>query len=161
MTAKRPKKQHKKSGRPQRTPEEVAENGGDTCEKPKDWEKAVSAAYLRYVEWRRSRKDVASALGMGERTLARWEISPWWRDAQADAMARWCGGVVLDSCRTVSDAINDGDVQTARWALERLMPAMAPPRVRNEHTGEGGGPIETRATVVQYPINKRDETGEA
>ena len=113
-----------------------------TCKKPHDWEKAVSCAYLRFIDWKRSQESVAKSVGVSVRSLGRWEASDWWPTAQAEAMHRWCGGVVAGASKTIIEAVEAGDTITARWALERLMPIMRPPTQRNEHTGKDGGPVE-------------------
>lgn len=55
----------------------------------------------------------------------------------------------------------DGDVapkdRLAAWQI-LMAYAYGKPRQRHEHSGPDGGPIETKAAVVQYPINPRDDS---
>ena len=48
-------------------------------QKPHDWDKAVSVAYLRLRN--DSQADAAKSAGVGERTVRRWENSEWWPKA--------------------------------------------------------------------------------
>ncbi len=51
--------------------------------KPRDWDKAISVAYLRLRD--ESQADAAKPAGLGERTVRRWEKSAWWLQACLEA----------------------------------------------------------------------------
>ena len=51
----------------------------DAVGKPRDWDKAMSAAYLQLFGL--SQEEAAKGAGVGERTLQRWEVSDWWPKA--------------------------------------------------------------------------------
>lgn len=56
--------------------------------------------------------------------------------------------------QVILDALDDGDVQTARWLLDKT-DGKAKESV--ELTGKGGGPLETKNTVTVYiPDNGRE-----
>ena len=107
----------------------------DIVTKPHDWDKAVSVAYLRLLGL--SQKKAAKGAGIGERTLARWELSEWWPDACAEAVDRWMQQLEIECRSTIMAAVKAGDVQTAVKMLERIDKRLAPPRYSHgiEHSG--------------------------
>ena len=108
----------------------------DVVEKPQNWEKSVSVAYLRLLGL--SQKKAAKGAGIGERTLARWELSAWWPDACREAVDRWMQQVEIEARTTVMAAIKEGDVATAWKVLERIDKRLAPPRQQLgvQHSGQ-------------------------
>lgn len=124
--------------------DEVAEKT-DTVERPRDWDKAVSAAYLRSIGF--SQPKAAASAGVGERTLARWELSAFWKDALDEAQDRWLSGL-RQNARTLllaSMASEDGDPALALRVLERLEAPLHPKHTM-EHTGAEGGIIQVNVT---------------
>ena len=76
--------------------------------------------------------------GIGERTLARWELSDWWPDACHEAVDRWMQQVEIEARSTVMQAIKEGDVVTAMKVLERIDKRLAPPKQSHDinHSGD-------------------------
>ena len=122
--------------------------------KPRDWDKAVSAAYLRLIG--RSQEEAAKHAGVGERTLQRYEVSEWWPQACREAESRWLKGLVFISQQTLFKAIEAGDANLAFRVTERHIKALAPPSQRHEHSGPDGAPIETQHVHVYVPDNGRN-----
>lgn len=113
-------------------------------EEPRDWDTAVAAAYIRVIGG--TQKQAAAAAGCGERTLRDWENSDFWERAKQEAADRWLNGVVAHSRKTIIQHLEgpDGDPNLALKLLERLDDKLLPPKVRAEHSGPNGGPIETK-----------------
>ena len=125
----------------------------DAVGKAQDWDKAVSAAYLRLTGL--TQKQAAKSAGIGFRTLQRWEVSPWWPDACHEASDRWLKGLVEVSQRTLYGAIDGGDANLAFKVTERRIPELAPPRIAHELFGKGGGAIEI--TSVEHNVAEDDD----
>ena len=108
----------------------------DVVKKPQNWDKAVSAAYLRLLGL--SQGKAANCAGIGERTLARWELSDWWPEACGGAVSRWMKQLEIECRTTIMAAVKAGDVTTAVKMLERIGKRLAPPRQLHgvEHSGE-------------------------
>lgn len=106
----------------------------DTVTRPQNWDKAVSAAYLRLTSY--SQKDAAKGAGVGERTLIRWEKSDWWPRALEEAANRWLQHLTAVSRRTLFAAIKAGDADKALKILERVDPRLAPPKQQIYHSGQ-------------------------
>ncbi len=108
----------------------------DVVTKPHDWDKAVSVAYLRLLGL--SQKKAAKGAGIGERTLARYELSEWWPEACGEAVDRWMQQLEIEARSTVMQAVKEGDVATAWKVLERIDRRLAPPRLSHavEHSGD-------------------------
>ena len=108
----------------------------DVVTKPHDWDKAVSVAYLRLLGL--SQKKAAKGAGIGERTLARYELSEWWPEACREAVDRWMQQLEIEARSTVMQAVKEGDVATAWKVLERIDKRLAPPRQQLgvEHSGD-------------------------
>ena len=121
--------------------------------KPRDWDKAISAAYLRLCK--NSQTDVAKVVGLGLRTIGRWENSAWWPEACRDAESRWLKGLVYVAQQTLFKAIEGGDAGLAFRVAERRIKELTPPSQRHEHSGFEGGPIETKHVHVYIPDNGR------
>ncbi len=124
--------------------------------KPRDWDKAISVAYLRLRE--ESQADAAKSAGIGERTVRRWENSKWWPQACLEAGSRWLQGLVYVSQQTLFAAIDGGDANLAFKVIERRIPELAPPRIAHELFGKGGGAIEI--TSVEHNVAEDDEDEE-
>ncbi len=108
----------------------------DVVAKPRTWDKALSAAYLRLLGL--SQEKAAKGAGIGERTLIRYEMSGWWPSACAEAVDRWMHQLEIECRTTIMAAVKGGDVQTAVKMLERIDKRLAPPRLTHgiEHSGE-------------------------
>jgi hypothetical protein len=99
------------------------------CEKPQDWDKAVSAAYLWLLG--ATKEKVASGVGVDVTTIYRWTASEWWLTAEHEAMSRWLHDLRADVANRLPAFVRT-DPTTARWAAERLIDALAPPTQRHE-----------------------------
>lgn len=115
-------------------PDKVA-GYSDPVGKPRDWDKAVSASYLRMIGY--SQVDAAAGAGVGERTLIRWEQCSWFEDARKEARDRWLNDLTAQSRATLFTAIEDGDAKRALEILERVDPTLAPPAHRHDFQGDG------------------------
>lgn len=104
-------------------------------DEPRDWETAVSAAYLRSLGGQFTQEVVCAMVGVCRRTLGRWEKADWWPRAKSEAVERWLQGLVHESTGTLLKEIRKGDAASARWALERLIPELAPPAQKHDHSG--------------------------
>ena len=126
----------------------------DTVEKPQDWEKAVSAAYMRLLG--APQRVAAEAADIGARTLIRWEKSDWWPKALEEANDRWFHRLTSASRRTLLKAIRKGRSDQALTVLERVDPRLMPPKQRHELSGPDGGAIPTEVTVTRRVITADD-----
>jgi DNA-binding CsgD family transcriptional regulator len=115
-------------------PKEITAPAG-VVEKPHNWEKAVSVAYLRSTG--DTQEEAATSVGVSERTVRGWEASSWWPDAVAVAHQRWLQGCDQKARSALSKALSDSDhyAPTARWWADRRIPELAPPKTRSEITG--------------------------
>lgn len=113
--------------------------------RPKHWDKMVSAAYLRIL--RQTQEQAAEAVGRSARTVREWESSPLWPEAQAEARQRWLDEAADRARKAVLDSLDMGNADLGFRLLERVDPALAPPKVRNEHSGPGGAPIPMNLRV--------------
>jgi hypothetical protein len=100
---------------------------GDPIEAPRDREKALSAGYLRLLG--ASQVEAAKATGVDPRTLGRWESCSWWPEVQNECAARWLDGLTAKA-RAGLEAAVQKDGYLSLKVLERLEPALAPPRMR-------------------------------
>ena len=98
--------------------EEIVAEKLNVVEKPRDWDKAVSVAYLRLIGL--TQKKAASGAGIGVRTLRRYELSDWWPDACGEAVGRWMQQLAIECRTTIMAAVKAGDVVTAVKMLERI-----------------------------------------
>ena len=103
-----------------------------------DWDKCVSAAYLRYMG--KNQTDAAVAVGVVRETLSRWERSPWWTEAQREAEERWLQGLAAKAREGLEEAVSD-DGNLALKVLERIDRRLAPPSQRSEVTFPDGPPV--------------------
>jgi hypothetical protein len=105
----------------------------DPVERPRDWEIAVSCAYLRLTG--ASQKEAAAAAGGSDRQLREWEKCSWWADAEREAQQRWLRGIDSRARVALERALDNPDesATTARWWADRRVSELAPPKVRQEH----------------------------
>ena len=108
---------------------------------PKYWEKRIAAAYLRLLGM--SQAQAAVAVGRHERTLWTWEQEPSWALAQQLARARWLGETGDAARRAVLKQLEAGDGELGLKLLERLDPALAPPKHKVD--------VDFTARVVRLP----------
>ena len=114
-------------------------HSSDPVQKPHSWDKAVSASYLRLLGG--TQEGVAESVGIGVRTLIRWEKCSWWPQVEAEATSRWLAGLRGKAMGALDDLVDIREPATVRFVAERAIPEMAPPKIRQEVTGEDGGPI--------------------
>lgn len=126
----------------------------DRVNRPADWDKAVSAAYLRLLG--ASLRAAASGAGVGERTMERWVHCDWWPKAMEEAADRWMNDLTAAARKTLLKAVQDGRSDQALTILERIDPRLMPPKQRHEHSGPGGAPIPTEVTVTRRVITADD-----
>lgn len=86
----------------------------------------MSVAHLRATD--HTQEEAASLAGVGKRTLERWEQSPWWTQAVAEALVRWRSGLLAKSRRSLEAGIAK-DPDLALKIVERLDPELRPPKV--------------------------------
>lgn len=104
------------------------------------WDKVVSAAYLRMIG--HTQEEAAIAVGRNERTIRAWESDKeMWARAREEARGRWLHEVEDASRRSVLKAAGR-NAELGLKILERIDPALAPPRQKLEHTGKDGGPLQ-------------------
>jgi len=123
--------------------------------KPHNWDKAVSVAYLRLLGL--SQKKAARGAGIGERTLARWELSEWWPEACREAVDRWMQQLEIEARTTVMAAIKEGDVVTAMKVLERIDKRLAPPRQSHDISHSGDITATVRAMSDEELMDRANE----
>jgi hypothetical protein len=106
--------------------------------RPQNWDKAISVAYLRLLG--ATQVDAAERAGVSERVIRDWEISVWWKDAIAEARGRWLRGVESGAMNGILEGLGDPNeyAAMARWAAERILPEMAPPKHKLEASGVDG-----------------------
>lgn len=130
-------------------------DSSDNGQRPQDWEKALSVAYLRCLG--QTQKVAAEAAGVGERTIQAWEASSWWHTAVAEANARWLAGVAEKAKRALAISLDANDAQSARWVLERMLPELSPPKQRSEITGKDGEAIKV-VQIIREPVDPSNGT---
>ena len=106
----------------------------DPVARPRDRDKALSAAYLRILG--HTQTEAASGAGCAERTLRQWESCSWWPEILAEAESRWLSGLMSKARGTL---LRNMDANLALKILERRIPELAPVKQHVEH----GGSIET------------------
>lgn len=119
------------------------------------WDKVVSAAYLRMIG--ATQEAAAAAVGRSGRTIRSWESEEeLWTHARAEARSRWLTDAEDAARSAVLKSMQLGNADLGKWLLERVEPALAPPKQRHELGGQGGQPIEV---VVTRRIVRVDGTG--
>ena len=99
----------------------------DPIKAPRNREAAMSVAYLRLLG--ASLSEAAKATNVSARTVGRWESCSWWPDVQREAAERWLEGLTARARRGLEGAVLE-DGRLALQVLERIEPALAPPRRR-------------------------------
>lgn len=124
--------------------------------RPRYWDKMVSAAYLRMMG--ATQAECAKSVGRSRRTIQLWESdTETWAQARAEASERWLAEATDAARRAVLAEVRAGNAEFGFRILERVDRRLAPPKQKHEHTGRGGGPIETTSTVQVYiPANGRE-----
>ena len=117
----------------------------DPVTKPHNREKALSACLFRLLG--ATQREAAESARVGERTLRQWEKCSWWIALEDEARARWCRGLAAKARVTLEKGIEDGDLRSARWALERLEPRLRPSVGPPEVTGLDGEGFFTKKSV--------------
>lgn len=117
----------------------MADSSSET-KAPQDREKAISAAYLRTLG--ASQADTAKQVGIGERTLRRWEDCSWWPEIRHEAMDRWLAGTKSRAMVALGHLLDGLEPTTVRFTLERLMEEFEPPRQRSELSTPPGQPLQ-------------------
>ncbi len=97
----------------------------DPVRAPRNREVAVSVAYLRLQG--ATQAEAAGATNVDPRTVVRWESCSWWPEVQREASARWLEGLAAAARRGLGAAVSENGALALR-VLERLEPALAPPR---------------------------------
>ena len=125
-----------------------------SCKAPRDWDKAISAAYLRLLG--ATQETAAKNVGVKERAICRWEGSDWWPQAVAEGRHRWLQTGDSSCMRSlVQDMNRKDDATTARWWADRRIPEFAPPKQRATHSGDSG-----RVVINGFVHLGQDETPE-
>jgi hypothetical protein len=116
-----------------------------------------------------SLRGICASDGMPARsTVARWVVEDTEGFSAQYARAREMQAeLLIDEIVEIADEAEDREnapaikvrVDTRIWAAGRLRPKVYGPKVALEHTGSGGGPIETVVTY-QLPDNGRDNGGD-
>lgn len=110
---------------------------------PRDWFKWSLGAYLRSLG--HSQGDAARAVGVGERTLRRWETDPRWAVFRQCSEELWLQDVYEVARLAVMRKIAEGDAELAMRILERKLPGLAPVA-----PGAPGAPIQA-GVVINLP----------
>ncbi len=124
----------------------------DPVKRPRNWDKAVSVAYLRMLG--ASQEVSSKEAGCAQRSVVDWERCSWWKDAQAEARDRWMQGGDSLAMRAIYKGLANPDdsAQMSRWWADRRIPELAPPRVRGE-LDINAGRVDV---VITHADNKRD-----
>jgi hypothetical protein len=97
---------------------------GRIPQKPQDWDKVVSAAYLRVLG--QTQSQVAEVVGCDRATLSRWEHAEFWPVAVAEACDRWIDDKLIGKAMSGLEAAVMAEGGLAMTVLERLVPRLAP-----------------------------------
>lgn len=104
----------------------------DKIGRPRDWDKAVLAAYFRLIG--STIAEAAKQAGTSETSLGVWESCSWWPAACRQATEdKWLSHLLSRSMRTIFRDVSE-DSRLALQVTERLLPKLAPPKVRSENT---------------------------
>ena len=129
----------------------------DTVTQPNDWDKAVSAAYLRLLG--ASQAVTAKEAGVGERTLRTWETCGWWVNAEAEARSRWLRGGDAAAMRGIQKGLkSDSEYAVmSRWWADRRIEELKPPNLQVDATvgGVDGGPVRMEVILVKPDDNRQ------
>lgn len=117
---------------------------------PRDWDKRVSYAYLRLIG--HTQVDGAKSVGRSRRTVQSWEENKeLWAVACSEAESRWLVELKRASMKSVLNNITAGNAMLGMQVVERMIPELAPPKLRHEHTGKDGRPIELATRISEVP----------
>lgn len=117
----------------------------DPIAKPHDMDKARSACMQRLLG--ASQKTAAEIAGVSVRTMVEWGKCSWWIELSKECQARWLQGLAAKT-RVALDRHVDEDPATARFAGERLIPELAPPKLRQELSGPNGEPLYPQSALT-------------
>lgn len=99
---------------------------GDQVEQPHDPEKPLLLAY--WIGLGATVRRAAEAAGISERTARSWRTCSWWPDVVAEAHSRWLGELRQETKSSLVDLVKMREAPTVRFAAERLIPELAPPK---------------------------------
>lgn len=115
---------------------------------PKNWDRWVSAAYLRLLGL--SRKAIAKGGHVSAAALRKWEAHPFWPLAMDEARDRFLARADSRARTAILDALEGGDAWLGLKLLERSDPRLAPPKQRVEVDAN------VESVVFYIPDNSRD-----
>jgi len=124
-----------------------------TAPRPSNWDKRVSAAYLRIMG--ATQKRAAKSVGVSERTVWTWEQHASWADARAEARVRWLDEAADTARGALLRGLQNDDQASARWLLERVDAALSGPVQRHELTGKDGAPIAIDLEDLRDRLTRR------
>lgn len=129
----------------------------DPVQRPHDWDKCVSVAYLRILGY--SQEDSAKGVGVGVRSVIRWEQCSWWRDAKEEAADRWMNDLTAAARRNLLESVKSGGTrpETMLDILERVDDRLLPAKQRHELSGPDGAPIPTEVRVSFVDTDADDD----
>lgn len=107
--------------------------------RPRDWDKAVSGAYL--ILTGSTQGDAAEAVGVHRDTFNRWANSDWWHEALGEAATRWLSGLEAKARKVLAENL---DATLSLKILERRLPDLAPPTLNTRVIGDPGQPVTFR-----------------
>lgn len=84
---------------------------------PTDWSAVVEAAALLQCGY--TVTETAESLGVARGTIYSWKKSPFWPQACYEAERKGTGDMVQEARSCVLRAIQNDDVATAKWVLDR------------------------------------------
>lgn len=119
----------------------------DPVSKPHSRDKAVSAAYLRLLG--HTQEESAESVGVGVRTLIRWEQCSWWPQVEAEATSRWLAGLRGKTMAALTDLVGEREPATVRFVAERQIKELAPPLQRIRQSGVVGSYDPAELTDAQ------------
>lgn len=130
--------------------------GDEPVRRHAHWDKVVAAAYLRMIG--HTQAEAAGGVGRNARTIRLWEAdTELWAAAREEARDRWLNDA-LDAARAaVLNSAKMGNVETGKWLLERLDEDLAPPKLKMEMAGAGGGPVLVAGLDIAVVPARPDE----
>lgn len=79
---------------------------------------ALKVAYARLQGM--SQIDAGAAYGVSRIAIQNWEASEWWPQMLRDADDEFCNQAMARARRTVLQALDEGELSTAKWVLSRM-----------------------------------------
>lgn len=101
--------------------------------RPRDWKAAVKAAKFRYLGY--TQAETAEQIGVSRGTVTNWEMSDWWGEAFEEAESHGLSDMALQARKVIMEKLEEGDIKTAQWILERRDKMFVKPKGR-ETTAE-------------------------